>query len=366
MGTESGQRKKVLEIRHHRHGDENQLNELFQSIFHIERPLAGWYWKFRDNPFLQEPLISLAAAEGDRIVGMYPLLVMEFKVKDQLVLAVQLVEISIHPDYRGRWIIRDLKSFLQPRTIRSGVRFGFGFPTRGHAKVGLRYMGYRLLGSLPILGIRLDKEPSVPLRLLRRALERGREPITRWYWKLRLSRWKKAGSRQEDIEIEELDDFDDRFDRLWENISSDYSVLTHRSSRYLHWRYRENPMADFTLLSAIQDGEIRGYLVSTTLMEGGKKNGVIFDFFCGREDPAGRILLGEGLLRLLGDRVKSIRCGALPHTPLYRDLVELGFAELPMSPLINFEALDDLLDPSVMGNLEGWYLGLGDTDLLGW
>ncbi len=51
---------------------------------------------------------------------------------------------------------------------------------------------------------------------------------------------------------------------------------------------------------------------------------------------------------------------------IHGHLVELGFEKWPSSPLINFELLDDSLDADVMSDLDQWYIGIGNTDLLGW
>ena len=357
-----------VRIRHYREGDEERLNELFQSVFETERPLDAWYWKFRDNPASDLILISLAETEDGRIVGMYPLLIMEYKVKDEYMLAVQLVEIAIHPDFRGRWIVRELKYFLQPPTIESGVRFGFGFPTREHAKVGIRYMGYNLLGELPIMGLSVDRYPVTGDGLARR-IAGGILYRVSWlgcYLRLRRSAMRRRASRSS-LEFVEIDSFDERFDDLWERISREYRVIAHRSSRYLNWRYVENPMSDFTVLAAIADGAIAGYMVFTTRVEEGNRNGIVFDYVYGKDKPAeGKLLLVDGLRRLLQRRVKSIRCGALPHTDLHRHLTSLGFERWQSSPVVNFEPLDEDLDVGVMSDLSEWYLSIGDTDLFGW
>jgi len=360
--------KKEVQIRQYREGDESKLNELYQSVFGVERPLECWYWKYMDNPITDRILISLAETPDGRIVGMYPLLIMEYRVKEEYVLAVQLVEIGIDPDYRGRWIVKELKYFLQPPTISSGVRFGFGFPTREHAKVGVRYMGYNLLGELPIMGLKLNRFSrrggSSTLRLAGRFLNRIH--ASRCYRRLFRKEWNDP-QRLASLDIVEIESFDEEFDDLWEVISRDYRVIAHRSSRYLNWRYVSNTMSDFTLLAARKDGEIRGYMVFTTKVEEGENNGIIFDYIYGKNTPdEGKLLLADGLRRLMREGVKSIRCGALPHTDLHRHLESLGFEKWPTSPVVNFETLDDEIDVKVMSDLNEWYLSIGDTDLFGW
>ncbi len=367
MEKKSGKGNTEVGIRHYREGDEEQLNELFKLIFRAERSIEGWYWKFRDNPILDRILISVAVTEENRIVGMYPLLIMEYKVQDEYVISVQLVEISIHPDFRGGWAIKQLKAFLQPPTIASGARFGFGFPTREHAKVGLRYMGYNLLGELPILGVAPGLDIPAGGGLVRRCVRKVKRTVRRGRYLRRVRDWageERKGDRA--LELIEVDRFDGRVDRLWEEVSSDYAVIAHRSPRYLNWRYVDNPNAEFTIL-CVKEGEgISGYMVFTTVIEEGQKNGVIFDYFHRKSGSGDKLLLRQGIMRLLQAGARTIRCAALPHMPVHEYLVELGFEKWPTSPLVNFEVLDDSIDESVMRNLDQWYLCIGDTDLLGW
>lgn len=358
MVNESKRVGNRVDIRYYREGDEEQLNKLFQETFQVHRKIDGWYWKFRDNPITDLVLISLAETKDGRIVGMFPLLIHEYKVKEEIVPAVQLVEISIHPDFRGKWIVKELKYYMQLRTIDTGMGFGFGFPTREHAKVGVRYMGYNLLGDLPILG-----KSFVPSSGSRKAI--GLVSLTLFYSRLFKWGWMERIKHGE-VECVELESFNEEFDELWEEISKDYPVIAHRSSRYLNWRYVQNPMSDFTILGARKKGVLNGYMVFTTLIEEGQKNGIVFDFFYRKSDPSAKLLLREGLIRLLRERVKSIRCGALPHTDIHHDLSALGFVKWASSPLVNFEILDDRIDEELMSDLGMWYLSIGDTDLLGW
>jgi hypothetical protein len=367
MVNESKQVKNSVSIRYYREGDEEQLNELFQEIFQAERPLNGWYWKFRDNPLTDLVLISLAETKNGRIVGMFPLLINIFKVKEDFVPAVQPVEISIYPEFRGKWIIKELKYFMQLKTIDSRMKIGFGFPTREHAKVGVRYMGYNLIGDLPILGkLFVPSVGSAKVfigRILRKIIYLA--SYTLFYSRL-LASGKEERDEHGKIEVVEFETFGEEFDELWEEISTDYPVIIHRSSRYLNWRYIDNPMSDFTILGARKKGALNGYMVFTTLIEEGQKNGIIFDFFYRRNDSTGRILLREGLIRLMRERVDSIRCGALPHTDIHHFLSALGFNKWASSPVVNFESFDDGIDEELMSDLNMWFLSIGDTDLLGW
>ena len=367
MSGESKKLKNGVTLRQYRAGDEEGLNGLYQIVFEAKRPLEGWYWKFRDNPLLDGVLISLALNEDGSVAGMYPLLVMEYKVGDRVSLAVQSSESSMHPDQRGNWIIVHLKEHIRAECVRRGAKFGFGFPTPTHAKIGLRYMKYRLLGEFPVLGTWIHGSTPVAVPGCAPLLRRLAAFAGTLRARVRFTFWARAGrSGPGAPEIVEVERFGEEFDRLWARVSREHAVIAHRSSRYLNWRYVENPMARFIRLAARREGELVGYLVCTAVDEGDGKNGIIFDCFCGRDDPAARPLLRAGLLRLLREGVQTIRCGALPHMSIHGSLRALGFEKWTMSPKIVFEMLDESGDAGLPENLEAWYLAIGDTDLLGW
>ncbi len=354
-----------VEILHCREEDGERLNDLFNLVFNKQRELKGWVWKFKDNPAFEQILGSVAVTEDGRVAGMYPLLIAEYKVRNKLALGVQSVEIAIHPDFRGRWVVARLKDKSWEKSNSNGMKFGFGFPTRDHAKVGIRYMKYKLLGDLPIMGLRINWGWRIKSRMVQRVFGRFLYLSGIIYYYLRFSR--VAQDVHDGAEITESPGFDGEYDRLWESISREYQVIGHRSSRYLNWRYLENPLADFTILEAKRKGELIGYIAYTTCIEEGQKNGIIFDFICRSDEPAGRSLLKTCLLKLLRERVKAIRCGALPHTHVYGYLEALGFKELPSSPPVCLELFDkEDEDEAVMSDLDNWYLSIGDTDLLGW
>jgi len=361
-----------IEVQYYKEGDEQQLNDLFNLVFQKDRPLSVWRWKFSDNPFLSEILITTAVTDDGKVVGMYPFLNAEYKVGDNLGLAVQCVEIAMHPKFRGRWTIIHLKEKnwekrAWEKHISEKMIFGFGFPTDKHARLGQSYMNYNFIGDLPILGFRFNWGALIGNRTIRRLIGKFVSLTGYIYNYLHISMWGRATGGNGEIDILESPDFGDKYDRLWEKVSGDYKVMANRSSRYLGWRYADNPMAEFTTLEARCAGELVGYLVYTTLFENGEKNGYIFDIFCRKNEPAGKLLLKRCLLKLMRERIKTVRCGALTHTPIYSYLSDLGFEKLPTSPPVYYELLNpDDSNGSILAELDNWYLGIGDTDLLGW
>ena len=57
---------------------------------------------------------------------------------------------------------------------------------------------------------------------------------------------------------------DERFDKLWENSKSGFSLIGDRSSRYLLWRFFKNPYRSYKILTVEKEKELLGYFVFYT------------------------------------------------------------------------------------------------------
>lgn len=64
-----------------------------------------------------------------------------------------------------------------------------------------------------------------------------------------------------DMEIKEIDIFDERINVFWEKVSSDYPIILVRDKVYLNWRYTEEPHKKNTIFIAEKDGQILGYII---------------------------------------------------------------------------------------------------------
>jgi hypothetical protein len=61
--------------------------------------------------------------------------------------------------------------------------------------------------------------------------------------------------------VREIDAFDERVDRLWEEASRPFDVILMRDAEFLNWRYCDARAGRFTRLAAEQDGRLLGYAV---------------------------------------------------------------------------------------------------------
>jgi hypothetical protein len=97
--------EKYFIIRPYRHGDEEEINQLLDTVFkgwpHFYlncSPLDHWRWKFEENPLKK---ISIAVSESDdSIIGCAHLTLQNIKIGSKNLLCFQTVDTVVHPDFR--------------------------------------------------------------------------------------------------------------------------------------------------------------------------------------------------------------------------------------------------------------------------
>jgi hypothetical protein len=130
-----------------------------------------------------------------------------------------------------------------------------------------------------------------------------------------------------DLEVEELDSFDDSFDDLFERVAAVVPCTAEKDAAFLRWRYGPgSPQAPVTVLGVRSGGRLLGYAVLRTAFHG--QDGYILDLTAlpGRQDVV-RALLRETVrsFRRMGVQIIRYRFVESPTSPRSTDLRQLGF-----------------------------------------
>ena len=110
--------------------------------------------------------------------------------------------------------------------------------------------------------------------------------------------------------IEEVKQVGPEFDVLWKNISHDFPVIFVRDSKFVKWRFMDDPVFQHTLLSARDlDGNLCGYLDFCVSIRRRMPIGRIMDIFC-RPSSSDIIdsLLGKALDIMKKKNVALVSC----------------------------------------------------------
>jgi len=120
-----------------RRSDEAELLRLFEAAFgHVMAP-ARWRWKYRH---MERP--GTVVRKAGEIVAFYGGMSRPIRFFGEPAWAVQIGDVMVHPEERGRFLARTGPFFLSTttfleRSIGFGRRYllGFGFPSRNHMRL---------------------------------------------------------------------------------------------------------------------------------------------------------------------------------------------------------------------------------------
>jgi hypothetical protein len=352
--------KKNWTIRKYRAGDETQINDLFNSVFEKSRPLKDWRWKYADNPFMSTQslsnLITVVESNG-LIVALYSNSPVIFKMGDSLLRFAQPVDIIIHPDFQGVIkLLREIANFeFTICSFDDGIQVGFGFPNEIYYPVGKRFLRYKDLCRMPTLLKRLNIRLAVRKRLpfLPSLIIDMVQSLSNRIF--RASLFFKDTSKG--IRIIQIERFDSRIDRLWEIAKDRYAILAFRDSRFLNWRFIENPDGPYCILVAEENGETKGYVVLKVKKETDKCIGYIVDILS-ISQKIDEELINAALKYFLREKADYALCRVLIEDELSNSLTKFGFRERGFfKPIpVVYMIFPDNFDESFLKDLKKWHL----------
>lgn len=171
----------------------------------------------------------------------------------------------------------------------------------------------------------------------------------------------ERGSRQSThlLRCAEIASFDSRFDEFWGRVAPSLPLTGERSSRYLNWRFRENPHIRYHTLTAerADTGALAGYLV-WYVREGEL---IVADVLTDEASDALVVLAAHALKRARQAGAESVRLRYFGAPDRFRALDRLGFRASESGRhvvmCVSAAAASDLrLDR------DSWYLLEGDAD----
>ncbi len=317
---------------------------------------AFWRWEFIEGPD-GEGMIYIAE-DGNKIIGHFADVPRLFSVQGETVLGMSSVDLMVHPDYRRKGIFDAMARFGVQRVKQKKGLFMMGFAIRIESISGLKQIGWKQVGKLPVLvypisfrGI-LDRYLHFPILSL--FLGGG----VRFFYLLFLGL--KRRKRREGIEIEKVDAFDRSFDFFWQKASALYPIMGVRNRNYLTWRYLRHPTRSYAIYRAKQHGEMTGYIVLRKVDLLNFNSAVIVDLLALDEETISA-LVNKGIRhsREEGDDLLGMM---VPEDHLYNKLLrKKGF--LP-SPKTFHLIIYPQSDRKVLFSPESWYVNWGDNDVI--
>ncbi len=279
-------------IRSYVNGDEKGYVALMNNIFPAYKcDLKRWRWEFKENPY--GSLQVFGDSEG-KIVGHMGLIGVPIKLDDTIVKGSQAVDLAVAPEFRGRGMFAEIGKKLTREAESKGCVISYSMPNElgGHRKYGMFCVseipaltkiisrkGFALFALIKLGG--LLKRPH--LTSISNFMILFRDLIRRTAVKSH----KPSGLERPQKRIITL--FDDQFDRLWTEVSTQQKFLTVRDKTYLNWRYIKRPYSNYVILAVERSDTLKGYVILSTKVSGlsarvALKTGYIVDVFAKSEE----------------------------------------------------------------------------------
>jgi hypothetical protein len=313
-----------MEIRKYSEEDESAIRNLFALCFGKELSYDEWAWKYRCSPWGSTAVV---AVNGDSIIAHYGGLRMKFYFKGRTLDVFQPCDVMTHPKYRARVFSK------RGAMIRAGeyfyetnhMDFAFGFPSERHAILGTKQLGYTEHGYVTVLNRKVSGFRPAWSPLLK--VEKGWDSIN--------------GSE---------------LDALWEKIKDNQGLSIDKTSRYIFWRYRDNPSKRYEPLIVRSRCEKTTKAFAVLAIK--ETELLVLDFFCVKSLSMRTLLrVFENLTIQHG--LSVIKVWVHPNEDIYRILIDCGYSEEKSIPCI-FKILNKTITPSFLfGNY--WYR-MGDYD----
>jgi GNAT superfamily N-acetyltransferase len=185
----------------------------------IKKTVAIWNFKHTENPF-GSSYISLAF-ENDILVGVRAFMKWQWQLGDKIWNSYRAVDTATHPDFQGKGIFKKLTlKALDDVHDFEGNTFVFNTPNQ-YSRPGYLKMGWKIVDAIELAVV-----PSI----------------------LYIFPYFFLNSKPKNtISVTQLNTLCEAYNK---DISSKNILFTPKSATYLKWRYEENPLQDYIVISS--------------------------------------------------------------------------------------------------------------------
>lgn len=312
--------------RSYRPGDEHAINEGFNQIFRLQRPIEEWQWKFQPD---NGDWILMAFDEQERLIAHFAVNRQYVKVDDRVFCAGQAVDVYRikRPGTDGKLVFSaTVKDFYRRYGKPEEINFLFGFPGKRHMSMGRVRLQY------------VD-----PIRV----------PV----WRRKTGGWQLFFSS---IRVKEHKD-PEELDALWRKCAPRYKVSVVRDGARLIRRYLSRPGNHYICVGAWKGETMHAWAVFKVVGDTLMWVDLLWD---GHDDSA--------LISLDNEATRIARRYKLPKLEMWLAEDKRAAQVLQKRGWIvgeheqQLEMTSVLFNPGIDGDelVRNFYFTMGDSDLI--
>ncbi len=345
----------MAEIDRYRPDDKRGVDALYRRVFGNDAAEANrlrWDWQYRRNPNNpgHEPQIWIAR-EGPAIIGQYATMPVKVRVRDQEVQGSWGMDVMVAPERQRQGLGRSSLPHVGPqrRRIARARPVGFVLPA---------------VPETPVAGRRphpVPRQAAHPAGAAPPELA-GRDQPARLGRRAAVGSASSPGSRPLRAEVRLIQQFDDSFTALWDELAPQFDFAVRRDAAYLNWKYVLAPHVRYSIAALRRDDRNVGYAVYRHVHEPRGRVTLLVDFLADPADESGL----STLLRWVDREARQadsdkVRAFAM-HAEFRRVLRRSGYFQVKstMEFVAKVNGVD--VDPDFYESTDRWHVTLGDSD----
>lgn len=357
--------KRNFSIRAYRDGDEEGIYELWKAVYPSEQRtrnewMKWWHWMYKENP-AGDGLIWLAEANG-QIVAHHALIPVRYKVGEKIVLGSWGMDAMTHKDFRRQGIFETISNELLANAARIGIDIETGFPNKFSFPGLTNKLGWRKVTSTSVALIPFSWENTLRMKVNNKLISKitasGASIIYKAYYRNHRASW------SHNLITTNITHFDDRFDKLWLKVASQFPIMVVRDKKYLNWRYKI-PGTQYVTLTAEKDSEIQGYLILKNDIFKDTKVSTIFDMISESEEVMS-FLVSEAVRVSKQKGIDFLIYSFVADRTYNRVLRKNGFMFLPIIKGVKFCLFSNStqINGTIISDPQNWLVQTADSDAI--
>jgi len=370
---------KSISVRQASMADEAQIEEFYNTAFeHAQFKYPDrWIWLYKQNPFLEDnrSLPIWLAVDQNRVVGMSCLMPQLFWIKEHIAKVSWCIDFRVLPEYRRMGLGKRLERARQESgntfTLASSdasvvIKKKLGYLSRPNLDIYLhaRRFDPGVLFNDLIRYLRLSNSHYTKISKLSQVMKLPEilSALLQVIFKYKQYRAHVFTNNKISMTFKPVSFFPKEVDSLWNDIKEKYSLAVIRDSRYLNWKFVEQPYVSYQRYLAYMGTKLCGVLIFRKGRPPELPVGFISEIFTSQSSDILRQMLSFAVSTLYRQGSLMIRSSSSTEERS-RVLSSLGFNPIQrLLPAFSFN-LDNagvFADIALKGD---WLMGLGDQDL---
>lgn len=302
------------------------------------------------------------AEDNGKIVGQYCSVILELKFGNKIIRVAHSLDTLTHPHYRRQGIMLTLSKKVFEELAKNGIDIIYGFPNDAAYPNDIRLGFSKVSGTRKIKRVfhwKNSLKTRINNRLLLKFCTASGNMLTKVIF--RTSRVPAIKG----LTITQISSFDDRVNKLWNTVSSQFQIIIVRNKDFLNWRYSKVPNTNYSIFVAEKEKAVVGYLVLCYSQRDYTKVAVIYDLIAESAEVI-QCLLFTVIEKCRKDDIdyiyslgtyNKIYLNAFRRQGFFLQRFDKGIrcVAMPIDPSISKEFLSDP---------QNWFIQIGDSDQL--